>query len=97
MKWSTPGASRAVPPGMAVTRDIVTELVHISPGSCLAAPTAVMLPSLPSFSISTPVLCIEGGSVSCSFAILVALGLNLIFFFSTSIFFGSAFLALQLF
>lgn len=47
------------------------------------------LPSLlspPRFSIVTPVLCIEEGSVSCSFAILVALSLNLIFFFSTSIF-----------
>lgn len=58
-------------------------------GSAGDASVLVLAPSLPSpagFSIVAPVLCVEEGSVSCSFAILVALGLNLIFFFSTSVF-----------
>lgn len=74
--------------------------VHLA--SCTRAPlvgtgTFFLSPPLPSrFCIVASVLHIEEGSVSCSFAILVALGLNLIFFFPTSIF-GSAFFALQLF
>lgn len=43
-----PGAStRAVPPGMAVGRDTVTELARASPGSCSAAHTLAPTVALP--------------------------------------------------
>lgn len=83
--------------GRAVGREAVVEGAWVSPvlqlrfRRCRSPWRCWHLPSPPcssppGFCIVAPVLCVEEGSVSCSFAILVALGLNLIFFFPTSVF-----------